>query len=269
MESIINGLVQIGSDKSNIILSYVLPKPPDQYKALWIRIVQDSFIDIRKITQYLPSEKKVTLDKELRFAPTTLSKYDIGDYNIPSTKAIPIKVSKNSTKDRIKLEENVKKMDKIYDNYWIQITSGKSIHDVRQVKEYIDNSFVLDYPLSNDINEGDNLLLLPHIFNDYILFGTIDFTDFLGMDFSSLIDSLGGLFNFQMTTSVSSLCCLVIISVLVVLVIKNKKKKLPSQNTGLFIPGIGRLSPQQPLVIQMPMQTKPFELPNSPFPKLN
>lgn len=264
MESIINGLVQTGSDKSSIILAENLPKGPEQYKSLWIRVTQEAFVDIRKVKEYNPKDKKIVLNKELRFAPNTLlCKYDVGDYNIPSSKITKLKVAKDSTKGRIKLDPSQKKMDKIYDKYWVQVKD-----DVRQVKEYIDNSLILDYDLSGDIAEGDDIVLLSNFFNDYVMFGIIDFTDFLGMDFSSLIDGLGGLFNFQMTSSSVSVCCLLVISVLFVIMMKSKKKKPDTANSGLFIPGIGRLGPQQPLIIQMPMQTKPFELPSSPFPKI-
>jgi hypothetical protein len=269
MESIISGLVQSGSNKTNIILSSVLPVRTQPYNDIWIRITQDTFVDIRKISSYIEKDKKVTFEKELRFMPTVTSKYDIGEFDLNNkglqqAYAQPLIVNKDSSKGRIKLNANDKKMDKIYDNYWVRVISGKASGDVRQVKEYLDNTFILDYELSNDIVEGDKIILLQHYFNDYIMFGIIDFTDFLGMDLSSLIDGIGGLFNFQITSLGLSLCCCCIIVVLCSLVVTNRK--VP-EKTGLFIPGIGNLGPQQPLIIQMPMQTKPYAFSNSPFPR--
>ena len=270
MESIISGLIQSGSDKKNIILSGVLPvRTQSSEKDMWIRITQEKSVNIRKISEYNEKDKKVKLEKELNFIPTTTSKYDIGEFNL-NNKALqksysqPLIVNKDSSKGRIKLNVNDKKMDKIYDNYWIRVISGKSINDVRLVKEYIGNTFILDYELSNDIVEGDKIILLPHYFNDYIMFGVIDFTDFLGMDFSSLINGIGGLFNFQITILAVSLCCCIIVVLSSIVVLRNKEV---SNGKGLFIPGIGNLGLEQPLIIQMPMQTTPYPFNNSPFPR--
>jgi hypothetical protein len=97
------------------------------------------------------------------------------------------------------------------------------------------------------------------------MFGIIDFTDFLGMDLSYLIDSIGGLFNFQIISLGLSLCCCCIIVSLSILLIKNQN--VVQQNTGLFIPGIGNLGQQQPLIIHIPMQTKPYPFSQSSFPR--
>ena len=275
MESIISDLVQSGSDKTNIKLSDVLPVRTESYKDMdmWIRVTQEDFVDIRKISDYIEKDKKIILEKELSFIPTSKAKYDIGEFDL-TNKALKqaysqqLIVNKNSNKSKIMLNANDKKMDKIYDNYWIRVISGKAKNDVRLVKEYLNNTFILDYELSNDIVEGDKIILLQHYFNDYIMFGIIDFTDFLGMDFSSLIDGIGGLFNFQITSAGLSLCCCIIIVVVIVIAVVVKKKKIKAKkNKGLFIPGVGNLIPQQPLVIQMPMQTKPYPFANSPFPR--
>jgi hypothetical protein len=97
----------------------------------------------------------------------------------------------------------------------------------------------------------------------YIVFG-IDFKDFLGtgIDLSGLIDTLGGAFNFEISSCLSCLLCLFSIFILIFFVSKSGK-----QGKGLKIPGIGTLSPQQPLVIQMPMQTAAYPFNSSPFPR--
>jgi hypothetical protein len=98
----------------------------------------------------------------------------------------------------------------------------------------------------------------------YIVFG-IDFKDFLGIgiDLSGLIDTLGGAFNFEISSCLSCLLCLFSIFILIFFV----SKKSGKQGKGLKIPGIGTLGPQQPLVIQMPMQTQPYPFHDSPFPR--
>lgn len=100
--------------------------------------------------------------------------------------------------------------------------------------------------------------------DDYIVFG-LDFKDFLGtgIDLSGLVDALGGAFSFQIS---SCLCCLLCIFSIFILIFFVSKKG-GKQGKGLKIPGIGTLGPQQPLVIQMPMQTKPYPFHNSPFPR--
>lgn len=100
----------------------------------------------------------------------------------------------------------------------------------------------------------------------YIVFG-IDFTDFLGtgIDLSGLIDTLGGAFNFEISSILS--CLLSIFSIFILIFVVSGKGKGKGKGTGLKIPGIGTLSPQQPLVIQMPMQTAAYPFNSSPFPR--
>jgi hypothetical protein len=97
----------------------------------------------------------------------------------------------------------------------------------------------------------------------YIILG-LDFTNFLGtgIDLSGIIDTIGGALNFEIA---SILCCvLCIISIILLVVTSGTTTK---KHKGLKIPGIGTLSPQQPLVIEMPMQNAPYPFNDSPFPK--
>jgi len=269
MEAIITGLVQNGSDKVNIKLDKKLPKPANSYKELWIRITHTSNIDIRKIKEYNESSKSVILESEIRNIPNKTTKYDIGDFSkVDKSRYVELIVTGDDTKTQIKLNANAKKMDKIYNKYWIKVISGNATDNVRQIKEYKNNTLILDYDLSNNIKNGDKILLMSHYVNDYIMFGIIDFTNFIGMDFSSLIDVFGGLFNFQLTTAGVCVCSSIILVIIVVLIVKKSKKPLNKQNTGgLFVPGLGRMGAQQPVVIQMPMQTQPYPFRNSPFPR--
>ena len=95
----------------------------------------------------------------------------------------------------------------------------------------------------------------------YIIFG-IDFKDFLGtgFDLSGLVDAFGGAFNFEISSSLCCLFCLFSIFILIFFVTKKEKK-----GKGLRIPGIGTLGPQQPLIIQMPMMSKPYPFNDSVF----
>ena len=94
-----------------------------------------------------------------------------------------------------------------------------------------------------------------------MIFG-IDLTDVFGttLDISGFIDVLGGTFNFEIFLGVSCLFC--IFSVLSLFLVGGHKGK---KAKGLTIPGIGTLGPQQPLVIQMPIQTALYPLHDSVF----
>lgn len=218
-------------------------------------------------------DKKITLREELSFAPSKGSTFDIGavateqkqdeskiTLNINNIKVLGngIKVKKDSSKKVLNLVDNAKKVNNIYKGYWVIYKNS-----IRKVIEYKDNQLTLEYDLGEAPAENDTIELYPRIFNDYISMG-IDFTSFLGMDFSSLIDSLGGVFNFQISSSLSSCCCLVVIVVLFFMI---SKKDGGKKGKGLFIPGVGQMGAQQPLIIQMPMQTKPYPFNNSPFPR--
>lgn len=98
----------------------------------------------------------------------------------------------------------------------------------------------------------------------YIIFG-MDFKDFLGtgIDLSGIIDTIGGALNFEISSILSCLLSIFLIIILLLVTTGNKGKK----SKGLEIPGIGILGPQQPLVIQMPMQTVQYPFNLSPFPR--
>ena len=96
----------------------------------------------------------------------------------------------------------------------------------------------------------------------------IDFTDVGGTDMSGLIDIFGGVFNFEIASIISIVsCCLLIVIAIIMFVIIKKKKGKAKADKGLVIPGIGKLGPEQPLIIEMPMQARPYPFPNSPFPR--
>lgn len=87
--------------------------------------------------------------------------------------------------------------------------------------------------------------------DQYIVFG-IDFKDFLGtgIDLSGIIDTLGGAFNFEISSGLSCLFCIFSIIILI-----------------FFVEKGGGKNDKQPLVIEMPMMSKPYPFNDSPFPR--
>jgi hypothetical protein len=263
--SYITGKIKTATKKE---IEYDLKKKITDLKTPIIRVKDDKKIAIAFVDKI--DAKKIYLKEDLPFIPSKKGTFDIGsseekgkeskktlNINKVSVKGLEITVKKDSTKKIIKLVDNAKKVNNVYKGYWIVYNQK-----IRKVVDYKNNQLTLDAELGEIPKENDKIGLYQHIFNDYISMG-IDFTDFLGMDFSSLIDSLGGVFNFQMSSSLSSCCCLIVIILLFFMIKKKKGKK----GKGLFIPGIGQMGSQQPLIIQMPMQTKPYPYNNSPFPR--
>lgn len=269
MSKATKGKTRKGSSASELLLdAKIASKSNDFYNGLWVQVSNrvKNKVEIRKITKYEGGDKqKAILNEELTFEPDVgESLYTISELmGINDLQGPEFIVKKDGTsKSRLPLTENARKMDGIYQGYWVYVISGNMTGYVRRVKDYTNNVLVLDKDLPEKPNEGDKFKLLQHFFNNYIVFG-IDFTNFLGMDFSALIDAVGGSFNFQFSSIICVVFCILFISMMT-LYIKGgggRPKK------GLFIPGIGHMGPQQPLVIQMPMQTQPYPYKDSPFPR--
>lgn len=218
---------------------------------VWIRITYPkNYMAIRYITKIDVTNQKITLDSILPIIPPPNSKFDINS-NIDLSSGQIIEIKAGSTSEVIKLVDTAAKMNKIYDNYWVLYNN-----QVRNVVEYTNNTLVLDHELLEVPKEKGKLLLIHHFFNDYIMFGVIDFTNLLGMDFSGLIDSIGGIFNFQIgALAVILLCCICCICISLIIVKTGGK-------------GSRNYKSQPPIVIQlMPMQTQPYPFNNSPFPR--
>lgn len=232
----------------------------------WIRIKNsDTEVAIRYIKYIDKTAKKIELDTELPFVPKEKLFFNIDtrekNYSI---KAIDVSVKKDSTKSNINLIDNAKKLDNVYKGYWILFKD-----QVRQVKNYKDNIITLDYDLINVPAENEKIKLFAHFFNDYMVMG-VDFTNLMGVDFSSLIDSVGGIFNFQIGSVVLCCCCCILVLSMLFFVVGKGRTKSGSGGgggSGLYIPGLGKMGTQQPLIIQMPMQTKPYPYNDSPFPR--
>ena len=265
MSDDLKGTVQKNSSKDVIVLDGKdLSSVDDKYIDFWIRIESslNKNVSIRKIKSYKAATKTVTLDTALPFTPEvekdafTISKLQDLKSNIDAT------VMSSSTVSNIILSSNAKKLDNVYKDYWVKINNS-----IRQVKDYKNNTLTLDYDLTNVPKEGDTVNIYAHFFNDYIIMG-IDFTDVGGTDMSGLIDIFGGVFNFEIASIISIVsCCLLIVIAIIMFVIIKKKKGKAKADKGLVIPGIGKLGPEQPLIIEMPMQARPYPFPNSPFPR--
>lgn len=221
-------------------------------KKVWIRITYpENNTAIRYITKVETNVKKLILDSPLPVIPIAGSSFDI-DSEIDLSSGQIIEIKAGSTKNTIKLDDIAKKMDKIYDNYWVVYNN-----QVRKVIGYSNNILELDHELLEIPIEKSKLLLIHHFFNDYIVFGFIDFTNLLGMDFSELINNIGGVFNFQIgALAILIICCMCCIS-LSLLIVNSKRSSKASQSQS-----------QQPIIIQlMPMQTQPYPFNDSPFPR--
>lgn len=265
-----SGKTKTGSSSTEILLDDKSDKTNDFYKDLWIEITNKARdkIEVRKVKEYTGDKRKVILNEKLTFEPEDGSTYDIPNtlrINVLKYKEMTVKA--NSSKNKLPLSDADKKTDKLYNNYWVQFTSGDNNNYVRRVKNYLSNALELDSELPSNPKEGDKFRLLPFFVNNYIILG-LDFTNLLGMDFSSLIDTVGGKFNFQIGTVVCCVCCILCVCVMLLFLGKGKKGGGGGGGrSGIIIPGLGRMGSQQPLVIQMPMQTQPYPFPSIQFPR--
>lgn len=268
MSKATKGKTRKGSSATEILLDEkTSSKVNDYYNGLWVQVSNKikNKVEIRKIKKYEGDKQRATFNEELTFEPDVgESLYSISELmGVNDLQGPEYIVKKDGTsKNRLPLTENARKMDGIYKGYWVYMISGNLNGYVRRVKDYINNVLVLEQDLPDKPNENEKFKLLPHFFNNYLVFG-IDFTNFLGMDFSALIDAVGGSFNFQFSSIICVVFCILFISMMTLYV----KGGGGRPRKGLFIPGLGHMSPQQPLVIQMPMQTQPYPFNDSPFPR--
>ena len=218
----------------------------DSSKKSWIRIkTKNNEYIIRYITNINSGTKIITLDSDL---PSNIEFIDVfeidNEINMTHTKNKKLKVTDGSTTTTIKLNDSDKNADKLYNNYFILYSD-----QVRKVKEYKDNILTLDFSLPKAPLKDDEIMLMPHFFNDYIILG-IDFTDFLGMDFSDFINNIGGSTNFQLSSLTSIVCCIICCSIciLLIFIMMSPTKKRPSQPPIIIPPQ----APQTPVIIQQP-----------------
>ena len=207
----------------------------------WLQLKsKDNLYIIRYITKI--DTKIITLDSNLPGDIEFIDVFEIEtEVNMTHKKNKTLKVIEGSTSTTIKLNEKDKNADKLYDNYFILYAN-----EVRRVKEYKDNILTLELSLSKAPVKDEEIILMQHFFNDYIIFG-IDFTNFLGMDFSDLINRIGGSNNFQISSIMSVLCCLICCSICVVLVLLllTSKKKPESQLPPIIIQNSKDIDPKE------------------------
>jgi hypothetical protein len=199
----------------------------------WIRFTtKDSKIIIKYLVSINSETNIITLDSKLPDAVQFIDKFEVdNDINWTHKKNKKLKVAEGSTTTTIKLKDADKNEDKIYNNYFVYYSN-----QVIMVKEYLNNILTLEVELNKAPVAEDEIILMPHFFNDYIIFG-IDFTDFLGMDFSDFIKSIGGSMNFQLSSSTSVICCLLFCSISIILLLLMMSRKSTPK-------------PQVPIVIQ-------------------
>lgn len=229
----------------------------------WLRIKDNDKVSIHLVNNIATTPRKIIPLTNFPFVPKAGSLFDI-DTKVDFSQGIEIKIKKGGSAGLVRFTGEAKKLDNVYNGYWILFKN-----EARRIKKYANNECILDFPFNSDNipSENDQILLLPHFFNDYIILG-LDFTNFLGMDFSSLIDSVGGTYTFTSSSCFSSSCCLVILITLFMVIQSNDDIRSKRGNgKGLFIPGIGQMGSSQPLIVQLPMQTKPYPYMDSPFPR--
>ena len=144
-------------------------------------------------------------------------------------------------------------MNKLYNNYYVLYAE-----QVRKVKEYKDNILTLDFSLPKAPLKDDEIMLMPHFFNDYIILG-IDFTNFLGMDFSDFINNIGGSMNFQLSSLTSIICCIICCSICILLLFMMTSSSKTIKRPSPPLPQLPQLPPppSQPIIIQQPSAPPP------------
>lgn len=251
-----SGTLQKSTD-SSIVLPTTSSKTDDIYKNAWIKIISDTSVNIRMIKGYIGSTFTVTLDTPLTFTPKTDSTFYITD--IPNSITEPILSGAiisgtiSGTITNIILPGD--NTDDTFNNYWIHFLTGPNKNSVRKISKYIGSTKTATIDsLLKEPTAGDTFNIYYEFMGEYIILDLIDCSNFLGigLDLSGIIDTIGGILNFQISSIVSCLFCLFSISILLLLVSSDK-------------PGIGTYP--QPLIIQMPMQTQPYPFNDSVFPR--
>ena len=220
-------------------------------KKSWIKFKTTDFkIIIKYIVSINSSIKSIILDSNLPDKIQFINSFEIdNDINWTHQKNKKLKVAEGSTTIAIKLNNADKNVDKIYNNYFVYY-----LDQVIMVKEYVNNILTLHFELNKAPVKDNEIILMPHFFNDYIILG-IDFTDFLGMDFSDFINNIGGSMNFQLSSLTSIICCILCCSISIILLfMMTSKKKLPEK------PIILPPAPSAPIIVQPPAPPPSAEL---------
>lgn len=223
----------------------------DSSKKSWIRLItKDSLYIIKYILSINSGTKSITLDSDLPDNIQFINSFEIeNDINWEHIRNKKLKVAEGSTTTTIKLNDVDKNVDKIYNNYFVYY-----LDQVIMVKEYLNNILTLEFALIKAPVKDNEIILMPHFFNDYIILG-IDFTNFLGMDFSDFINNIGGSMNFQLSSLTSIICCILCCSISIILLfMMTSKKKLPEKT--IILPP----APSAPIIVQPPAPPPSAEL---------
>ena len=242
----LSGTVQSGSTISNIKLSETFDEDVTDY---FIRLKNKNTnkTSISKIKEYDDATQTVILYKDLKETPQTNDIFTIDKLSdiIPFAKPL---VKPNSTKSNIILDLIVEKDE--YKDYWIKIND-----EFRQISSCDSDIIILTSELSELPKENDIVSIYRHVFNDYIILG-VDFTNIFGIDLSNFINILGGAINFQITSVICIISLVLFSSISISILFTGSKNNVVKNNHSL-----------QPIIIQMPMQTRPYSYNDSPFPR--
>lgn len=242
----LSGIIQSGSTINNI-------KLPDTFNTnvtnYFIRLENKNknTTSISKIKAYNDITKTVILYKDLKEIPQIDDLFTI-DKLIDIIPFTNLYTKMTSTKTIIILDLIVKKDE--YKDYWIKIND-----EFRQIISCDINTITLNSELSELPKENDIIYIYRRVFNDYIILG-IDFTNIFGIDLSNFINILGGIVNFQITSIICIISLVLFSSVLILFISKDNDSIVKNNSNSL-----------QPIIIQMPMQTRQYPFNDSPFPR--
>jgi len=251
------GTIDIGNTKSIIVLPNLASKKDNAYLGFFIKIVSGSTINIRTITQYIGTNFTASLDKPLTFDPQdSIDTYYISSTPNSLTTPYSDNIVSGSTSTIIKLPNSSSSTKDAYKNQWIYFTEGVVKGHVRFISGYDDFTLTIE-SLPDNPNTGDAFSIYSEFMGEYIMFGFFDVSWLSGF-----VDSVGGIGSFEV---VSCLFCVLLIGGIFLAL--TQVQRSGSNTKGLDIPGVGHLNPTQPLIIQLPMETKPYPFHDSVFPR--
>lgn len=257
------GTIDIGNTKSSIVLPNLASKKDNAYVGFFIKIVSGSTINIRTVTQYVGINFTASLDKPLTFDPQdSIDTYYISSAPNSLTTPYSDNIVSGSTSTIIKLPSlSSSTTNDAYKNQWIYFTEGVVKGHVRFISGYDSTTNTLTIEsLPDNPNTGDAFSIYSEFMGEYIMFGFFDVSWLSGF-----VDSVGGIGSFEVVSCL--FCVLLIGGIFLALTQVEKSTSGAAARRGLDIPGVGHLSPRQPLIIQLPMETKPYPFHDSVFPR--
>jgi hypothetical protein len=217
----------------------------------WIQIKSDGKKFIRKILTSTIADKIMTI----KFADLDIEPKKDDAFIIIKThaaKTISGKIAGVPTTKSMVLDDTaLSKTDNEYKGMFIKI--GDNVRLITEFKKDT-KTITLDYDLPNAPEKNQTFEIINDFVEEYRILG-IDMSSL-----SSIIDTLGGVMNFQISSIVSCISCILMI---VIAVMMKKGGGTGAGGTGGYAQG-GTASPV--FNMSFPMQTQPYPF-SSPFPR--